>query len=91
MVEALMYKLGTFGVNLEGSGEVYCDNKSVVKKSSVPVSVLNKRTNVLYYHRVIEDQAPKTLRLGWISGEYNTAYLLIKTKLTGNMRHRMVE
>ena len=30
MVEVLMYKLRTFGVNLEGPAEVYCDNKSVV-------------------------------------------------------------
>ena len=42
VVEALRYKLRTFGVNLEGPAEVYCDNKSVVKNSSVPVSVLNK-------------------------------------------------
>ena len=31
------------------------------------------------------------MRLGWIPGEYNIAYLLTKTKMTGNMRNRMVE
>ena len=46
MVEALRYNLRTFGVNLEGPSEVYCDNKSVVKNSSVPVSVLNKDTTL---------------------------------------------
>ena len=30
MVEVLRYKLRTFGVNLEGPEEIYCDNKSVV-------------------------------------------------------------
>ena len=32
MVEALRYKIRTFGVKLEGPVEVYCDNKSVMKK-----------------------------------------------------------
>ena len=44
IVEALMYKLRKFSVNLEVPSEVYCYNKSVVKNSSVPESVLNKKT-----------------------------------------------
>ena len=52
IVEALRYKLGTFGVNLEVPEKFYCDNKSVVKISSVPASVLNKRHNAICYHRV---------------------------------------
>ena len=52
MVESLRYKLRTFGVNLEGPAEVYCDNKSGVTKSSVPESVLNKINNTVCYHRV---------------------------------------
>ena len=47
MVEALRYKLRTFGVNLEGPEEVYCEEKLVVKKSSVPASVLNKSHNAV--------------------------------------------
>ena len=31
------------------------------------------------------------LRVGWIPGEYNLEYLLMKTKITGNMRHGMIE
>ena len=50
MVEALRYKLRTFGVNPEGPAEVYCDNKSGVTKSSVPESVLNKGKNFIWYH-----------------------------------------
>ena len=41
MVEALMYKLRKFGVNLEGPAEIYCDNNSVVTNFSVTASVLN--------------------------------------------------
>ena len=31
MVESLRYKLRKFGVNLKGSAEIYCENKSAVK------------------------------------------------------------
>ena len=47
MVEALKYKIRTFGINLKGTAEVYCDNKSVVINSSVPASVLNKIHNAI--------------------------------------------
>ena len=91
MVEALMYKIRKFGVNLEDPSEVYCENKSVVKNYIVPVSVLNKRHNTICYHIVREAQDSVKLRVGWIPGEYNVADLLTNTKMTGNMRHGMVE
>ena len=53
-VEALMYKLREFGVNLEDPAKVYCDNKSVAEKSSGLESVLDKRHNAICYHRVRE-------------------------------------
>ena len=56
-VEAIRYKLKIFGVNLEFPVYVYCDKKSVVKNSIVPASVLNKRHNIILYHRVREAQA----------------------------------
>ena len=62
-----------------------------MNNSSVPASVLNKIHNSICYHRVGEAQASGTLRVGWISGEHNLAYLLTKTTMTGNMRHKMVE
>ena len=47
MVEALMYKLRKFGVNLEGPAEIYCDNNSVVTNFSVTASVLNRGKNYM--------------------------------------------
>ena len=64
MVEALMYKLGTFGVNLKGPAEVYRDNKSVVTNSSALESFLNNIHNAICYHRVGEAQSTGTLRVG---------------------------
>ena len=46
MLEALRYNLKKFGLNLVGIAEVYCVNKKVVKNSSVPASVLNKRKTI---------------------------------------------
>ena len=47
LVEALRYKLRCFGVQLDGSASIFCDNKSVVINSSVPISMLNKRHNAI--------------------------------------------
>ena len=91
MAEELRYKLRTFGVNLGGPSEAYCENKLVVTKSRVTASVLNKAHNSIYYHRVRESQAARKFRVGWIPCEYNLAYLLTKTTMTVNKIHRMVE
>ena len=63
----------------------------MVTKSSVTAPVLNKRHNAICYHRVREAQANGTLRVGWISGDYNLADLLTKTTIKVNTRHGMVE
>lgn len=38
MIIALRYKLRMFGMPLEGPAQVFCDNQSVVKNTSVPES-----------------------------------------------------
>ena len=67
MVEEIRYKIRTFGVNLEGPAEVYCDNKLVVTNSNVPAPVLNKINNTLFYHRVRESQADGTLMVVFVN------------------------
>ena len=90
MIEALRYKLRCFGVPINGSADVFCDNKSVVTNSSVPSSVLNKRHNAICYHRVREAQAAGTIRVGWIEGKFNLADLFTKTTINNNDRHGIV-
>ena len=70
---------------------MYCDKTLVVKLSSVPASVLHKRHNDICYHKVIEVKSAVTLRVGWVPGEYNIVDLFTKTKMTINMKNRMVE
>ena len=69
----------------------FCDNMSVVKNSSIPTSALNKRHNVIYYHRVREAQVACTLRVVWIPGEFNLADFFTKTTMPGNTRHNLVD
>ena len=76
MIESLRYKLKCFEISVEGPAEVFCDNMSVFKNSSIPTSVLNKRNNAIYYHRFREAQAAGIIGVGWILGEFNLSDLL---------------
>ena len=90
MVEGLRYKLRMFGVPIEGPTDVYCDNSSVVTNSTIPASMLNKKHNAICYHKVRESQAAGTIRVGWISGEYNKSDLLTKTTLNTGRRYDLM-
>ena len=87
MIESLRYKLRMFGVDIEGSTSVFCDNKSVVTNASIPTSMINKKHNSICYHRVRESHAAGITRVGWISGEYNKSDLLTKTSLSTSRRY----
>ena len=76
MSESLRYKLRCFEIPLEGPAEVFCYNMPVVKNSSIPTSVLNKRHNAIYYHRFREAQAAGIIGVGWILGELNLSDFL---------------
>ena len=90
MVEALRYKLRCFGIPVEAPAEVLCDNMSVVKNLSIPISVLNKRHNFIFYHSVRESQDAGILRVGWIPRESILSDLFAKTTIPGNTRHNLV-
>jgi hypothetical protein len=63
LIEALSYKLQMFGVPLKGPANVYCDNDSVVKNTTLPESTLNKKHNAIAYHKVRESVAAGTIRI----------------------------
>ena len=91
MIEELRYKLICFGILVEGPAEVFCDNMSVVKNSSILTSVFKNRQNYICYHRLKEAQAQGIIRVGWIPGKFNLADLFTKTKMPGNTRHNLVD
>lgn len=51
---ALRYKLQMMGVPIDGATDVYCNNKGVVKNTSVKESTLNKKHLSICYHYVRE-------------------------------------
>ena len=68
MIDYMRYKLRCFGIPVKGPAEVFCDNMSVVKSSSIPTSVLNKRYNAIYYHRVRGALDAGITEVQWIPG-----------------------
>ena len=65
-IEALRYKLRMFGVRIERESNIYCDNQTVVKNTSLPESTLNKKHNSICYHRVREAAAAGWIRVAWV-------------------------
>ena len=78
LIEALQYKLRMFGIPLEGSTSVFCDNQGVVNNSSTPESTLNKKHNAICYHRVREAVASGMIRVAKEDGATNLADCLTK-------------
>ena len=56
LVEALRYKLRMFGVPIEEATNVFCDNETVYKNTSLPESTLKKKHHSIAYHRCREAQ-----------------------------------
>jgi hypothetical protein len=79
------YKLRMFGVPIDGPANVFCDNRGVVRNTSIPESTLMKKHNAINYHSVREAAAAGILRVGKEDGETNAADLLMKS-LTGQRR-----
>ena len=78
MIEAIRYKLRMFGVPVVTAANLLCDNRRVVKNTSIPSSVLSKRHNAINYHTVREAAAAGILRVGKEGTETNIADLFTK-------------
>jgi hypothetical protein len=78
LIEALRYKLRMFGVPIDGPADIFCDNESVVKNSSIPTSTLMKKHNSICYHRVRETVAAKWTRIAKEDSKTNLADLFTK-------------
>ena len=87
LVEDLRHKLRCFGVRLDGSAIIFCDNNLVATKASMQTPMLNKHHNEICYHQSRESQAEGKIRMGWVPGKSNPADLLTKTNMAGNVRH----
>ena len=87
--EGIRYKLRMMGVPLDGPTIVKADNMSVVKNTSLPESVLKKKSNSIAYHYVRERAASGAIMVSYESTETNLADMLTKVQ-PGPTRHRLV-
>ena len=63
---------------------------SVVKNSSIPESVLKKKSNAIAYHFVRENVAAKVIRVAYEESGQNKADVLTKLQ-TGPERQRLMK
>ena len=68
------------GVPLDGPTIVKADNMSVVKNTSLPESVLKKKSNSIAYHYVRERAASGAIMVSYESTETNLADMLTKVQ-----------
>lgn len=78
MIVALRYKLRSFGVEIEGPTNVFCDNEAVTKNTRAPDSTLNKKSLSICYHGCREAVAAGVMRVAWEDTKTNLADLLTK-------------
>ena len=74
-------------IQVEDPADVFCDNEAVAKNSSTPESVLTKKHNAIYFHKVREGCAAGIIRVGWIDGKSNPVDLF--TKVLSAVKKRM--
>ena len=50
MIAALQYKLRMFGVPIDVSTDIFCENEAVYRNASTPESQLRKKHHSILYH-----------------------------------------
>jgi hypothetical protein len=86
LIYALRIKLKSFGIPINGPANMYGDNASVVKNTSIPESTLNKKHNSINYHIVRESVAAKIMRIGKEDTKTNIADAFTKLLHTDRKR-----
>ena len=78
LAEALRYKLRMFGVLIEASTNIFCDNKAVYKNTLLPESTLKKKHHSIAYHLCSEAVAAGTIRVAKEGTRTNLSDLFTK-------------
>jgi Reverse transcriptase (RNA-dependent DNA polymerase) len=78
--EGLRYKLRMMGVPLDGCTHIKADNMSVIKNTSVPESMLKKKSNSIAYHYVRERAASGAIAVSYEPTQSNLADMLTKAQ-----------
>ena len=78
LIMDLRNTLRYLGVPIMTKAYMFGDNRSVLTSSTIPQSILNRRHNILSYHRVREAIATKILEFHWCSSDQNKSDILSK-------------
>ena len=89
-VRGLRFKLHMMGIPVDGPSYIFGDNKSVLVNSSIPTSVLKKKSNSIAYHFVREGCASDEWRVTYVNTNDNVADLLTKPLQNGEKRRRLI-
>lgn len=89
-LRGLKYKLRMMGIPCEGPAYIYGDNQSVLANTSVPESVLKKKSQSIAYHFVREGVARDEWRTSHVSAHDNEADSLTKILPSGEKRKGFV-
>ena len=89
-LRGLRYKLRMMGIPCDFPSYIYGDNQSVLVNSSVPTSVLKKKSCSIAYHFVREGVAADEWRMTYISTHDNVADLFTKALRGGEKRLKFI-
>ena len=90
-VRGLRYKLRMMGIACEAPTFIYGDNQSVLANTTMPHSVLKKKSNSIAYHFVREGCARDEWRTTYVNTHSNPADLLTKPLPAGEKRKKFVQ
>jgi hypothetical protein len=89
-IRGLRYKLRMMGIPCVGPAYIYGDNQSVLANTTVPDSVLKKKSQSIAYHFVREGCARDEWRMAYVSTHENESDLLTKLLPHGEKRKGFV-
>ena len=90
-LRGLRYRLWMMGIPVNNPVFIYGDNQSVLWNTSVPESMLKKKSNSIAYHFVREGVARDEWRTAYVNTHENPADLLTKPLPAGEKRHKFVQ
>jgi len=81
MIIGLRFKLRCFGIQIDGSTNIMCDNEPVTKNVRIPQSTLSKKHNAVAYHKCREAVAANIYRCAHEPSPTNLADLFTKKRV----------
>jgi hypothetical protein len=90
-IRGLRYKLRMMGIPCEGPAYISGDNQSVLANTTIPDSVIKKKSQSIAYHFVREGSARDEWRTAYVNTHENESDLLTKLLPHGEKRKRFVK